>query len=243
MDFAREVQARLFPQTKPTLRTLDYTGTCIQARQVGGDYYDFLALSPERVVFVIADVSGKGVSAALMMANLQANLRSQYAVALNDVGALLASVNRLFYSNSSESVYATLFLGVYSDSTRRLCYVNCGHLPPLLLRFSQQPDGGCVEELESTSTVLGLFERWDCQSAEIELFPGDVLVMYTDGVTEAEGPEGEQFGVSRLAKTIKDHKTLPVSALQQAIINAVQTFSAAEHQDDITLVIAQCKAS
>ncbi len=134
MEFARRVQARLFPQKLPTLRTLEYTGGCIQARQVGGDYYDFLELRPGRLALVLADIAGKGVSGALLMANLQANLRSQYALALDDLPRLLGSVNHLFYENTSENSYATLFFGDYDDSSGRLRYVNCGHLPPLLLR-------------------------------------------------------------------------------------------------------------
>lgn len=244
MEFARQVQARLFPQRTPLLTTLEYTGICIQARQVGGDYYDFLELTPDRVAFVIADVAGKGVSAALMMANLQANLRSQYAMALDNVSALLASVNRLFYANSGDSSYATLFFAIYDDSSRRFSYANCGHLPPLLLRAAQPPDGSsCVEKLESISTVLGLFEQWECHLAEIQLLPGDALVMYTDGVTEAEAPDGEEFGETRLLQAVKNHSCLPTRQLQQAIIDAVRTFSTAEHHDDITLVVARCRST
>ena len=109
MEFAREVQARLFPQKMPALRTLEYAGGCVQARQVGGDYYDFLELGPGRVALVLADIAGKGVSGALLMANLQANLRSQYALALDDLPRLLGSVNHLFFENTAENSYATLF--------------------------------------------------------------------------------------------------------------------------------------
>jgi serine phosphatase RsbU (regulator of sigma subunit) len=110
MEIARKVQARLFPQKLPAMNTLEYTGACIQARKVGGDYYDFLELRPGRLALVLADIAGKGVSGALLMANLQANLRSQYAVAVDDLPRLLASVNRLFYENSDDASYATLIL-------------------------------------------------------------------------------------------------------------------------------------
>lgn len=137
MEFAKQVQARLFPQKLPKLNTLEYTGRCIQTRQVGGDHYDFLEMRPGRVALVLADIAGKGLSGALLMANLQANLRSQYAMALENLRQLLTSVNRLFYENTDESSYATLFFADYDDTTRRLRYVNCGHLPPLLLRTAQ----------------------------------------------------------------------------------------------------------
>src|SRR5271166_3677809 len=164
MEFARQVQARLFPQKLPAMKTLEYTGGCIQARKVGGDYYDFLELRPGRLALVMADIAGKGVSGALLMANLQANLRSQYAIAVDDLPRLLASVNRLFYENSSDSSYATLFFADYDDSSRRLRYVNCGHLPALLLRADGQ-----MERLTSTTTVVGLFEQWECSAAEVQL--------------------------------------------------------------------------
>jgi len=247
MEFARQVQTRLLPQKLPPLKTLEYMGGCIQARQVGGDYYDFLELHPGRVVLVLADIAGKGISGALMMANLQANLRSQYAMALEDLAGLLTSVNHLFYENSADSSYATLFLADYEDSSRRMRYVNCGHLPPLLLRASrgsQGRDSGdfAVERLESTCTVLGLFEDWHCDVAEVQLSPGDTLVLYTDGVTEASRADGEEFGACRLLETLRAHDHLPVQSLLQAIVAAVQQFTSGEQQDDITLVIARCKA-
>ncbi len=193
MEFAKQVQARLFPQKLPPLETLEYTGGCIQARQVGGDYYDFLELRPGRLALVLADIAGKGVSGALLMANLQANLRSQYAMALDDLPRLLESVNHLFYENTSDSSYATLFFADYNDSSRRLRYVNCGHLPPLLLRAGDslqdrsysQP---AVEHLEPTCTVLGLFNQWECSVAEVQLTPGDTLVLYTDGYRGRKRP-------------------------------------------------------
>lgn len=244
MDIARRVQARLLPQKQPKLETLEYIGGCIQARQVGGDYYDFLELQSGRVALVLADIAGKGIAGALLMANLQANLRSQYAMALEDPRALLLSVNRLFYENTPDSSYATLFFSEYDDSTGRLRYVNCGHLPPLILR-SQAPSSDAVpnqivERLESTSTVLGLFEKWDCTVGEVELRAGDTLVMYTDGVTEAPNAAWEEFGDGRLIETMKAHAILPVSALWKEIIGAVHQFSTGEQQDDITLIVARC---
>jgi serine phosphatase RsbU (regulator of sigma subunit) len=234
MEFARQVQARLFPQKLPPLQTLEYAGGCIQARQVGGDYYDFLELRPGRLALVLADIAGKGVSGALLMANLQANLRSQYAMALEDLPRLLKSVNQLFYENTAESSYATLFIADYDDSSRRLRYVNCGHLPPLLLRAD-----GRLERLAATTTVLGLFEKWECYPGEVQLGVADTLVLYTDGVTEAESAEGEEFGESRLIETLRAQRHLPVASLLETIVTTVQKFSGREQADDITLVVAR----
>ena len=247
MEFARQVQARLFPQKLPAMKTLEYTGACIQARKVGGDYYDFLELRPGRLALVLADIAGKGVSGALLMANLQANLRSQYAMAVDDLPRLLASVNRLFYESTDDASYATLFFADYNDSNRKLRYANCGHLPPLLLHakgssqeVSETPK---VERLSSTCTVMGLFKVWQCEIAEVELAPGDTLVLYTDGVTEASNAEGEEFGEAHLLGTLKSHADLPVGPLLQAVVEAVQQFSGgSDQQDDITLVIARCLA-
>ncbi|HUX09043.1 MAG TPA: SpoIIE family protein phosphatase [Terriglobia bacterium] len=247
MEFARQVQSRLFPQKLPALRTLEYAGGCAPARQVGGDYYDFLELQPGRLALVLADIAGKGVSGALLMANLQANLRSQYAMALDDMQRLLLSVNRLFYENTSDNSYATLFFADYDDATHRLRYVNCGHLPPLLLRACG-PSGEVaasppvVERLKATSTVLGLFADWECSVAETELNPGDTLILYTDGVTEATGPADDEFGEQRLIETLCTHPNLPAQPLLEAVIQAVQKFSPQEQADDITLVVARCRA-
>ena len=160
------MQARLFPQTLPPLTTLEYAGICIQARQVGGDYYDFLDLGRERLGLVIGDIAGKGIAAALLMANLQANLRSQCAIALDQPQRFLRSVNQLFFENTTESAYATLFFAEYDDQARRLRYANCGHLCALLLRSDNT-----LERLDSTATVLGLFKEWDCSIGERQLSP------------------------------------------------------------------------
>ena len=235
MDIARRVQARLFPQKLPPLRTLEYIGGCVQARQVGGDYYDFLDMGPGVLGIVLADISGKGMSGALLMANLQANLRSQYAVALGDLPRLLQSVNRLFYENSTDESYATMFFGVYDDSSRTLRYANCGHVPPLLLHSD-----GSLHRLSSTTTVLGLFPKWDCPIDEVQLNSGDLLVICTDGVTEAPNSQGEEFGSDRLADLLRRNSSLPVSELLASIQSAVQQFSSTAPQaDDITLIVAR----
>jgi serine phosphatase RsbU (regulator of sigma subunit) len=197
------------------------------------------------LALVLADIAGKGVSGALLMANLQANLRSQYAAAVDDLPRLLASVNRLFYENSDDASYATLFFADYDDSSRKLRYANCGHLPPLLLRAcaSSQDQAPNVERLRSTCTVMGLFEDWHCEIAEVQLAPSDMLVLYTDGITEAANADGEEFGESRLLATLGSNFHLPVKPLLQTVVATVQQFSSgSEQQDDITLVIARSLA-
>ena len=236
MEIAKQVQARLFPQKLPILRTLEYVGECIQARQVGGDYYDFLELGRGRMGMVMADIAGKGISGALLMANLQANLRSQYAVALEDMPRLLKSVNRLFYENTSEENYATLFFADYDDGSRSFRYANCGHNPPILLRAR-----GKVERLKATTTVLGLFTDWECPLVEFTLDSGDVLVIYTDGVTEAADAAGEEFGEERLIEIVQAHQFLSAAALLKTISTEVQRFSDGEQADDLTLVVAKSR--
>jgi len=234
MEIAKQVQARLFPQTLPPLRTLDYAGLCIQARQVGGDYYDFLNLGRDRLGLVVGDVSGKGIAAALMMANLQANLRSQCAIAIDQPRRLLQSVNRLFYENTTDNAYATLFFAEYDDGAKRLRYANCGHLSALLLRSD-----GALERLNSTSTVLGLFSEWDCWMGESRLFSGDTLALYTDGVTESFNNAGEEFGEERLVEALRRRSGLSSQALIAAIVAELRQFSPYEQSDDITLIIAK----
>src|SRR5262245_16658031 len=180
LEIAKEVQLRLFPQTAPIIMTLEYAGICIQARQVGGDYYDFLSLGRDRLGLVLGDISGKGIAAALLMANLQASLRTQYAMALDDTPRFLQSVNQLFYENTPANAYASLFFGDYDDRTRHMSYANCGHLSALLLR-----GGDTLERLGSTCTVLGLFKEWECSMAECQITAGDTLALYTDGITES----------------------------------------------------------
>jgi len=235
LEIAKQVQAKLFPQKLPRCKTLDYAGLCIQAHVVGGDYYDFLTLGEQRLGLIIGDTSGKGIGAALLMANLQANVRSQSAVALDHPQRFLQSVNQLFYENTTDSAYATLFLAEYNDRRRSFRYVNCGHYSPLLLRADS-----VVERLPPTSTVLGLFREWDCAVEERQLHPGDLLALYTDGVTEAFNDDGEEFGEQRLIQILRRHGERSCEAIIAAIVDEVRRFSPGEQHDDITLIVAKC---
>jgi serine phosphatase RsbU (regulator of sigma subunit) len=245
LEIAKQAQARLFPQTQPTLTTLEYAGLCIQARQVVGDYYDFLDLGRERLGLVIGDISGKGTAAALLMANLQAHLRNQCATywsrpftpfALEQPQRFLRSVNRLFYENTTDDAYATLIFAEYDDTARRLRYANCGHLAAFLLRSDST-----LERLDSTCTALGLFKECDCSIEERRLFSGDTLVLYTDGITESFNNAGEEFGEQRLIEALRRHRELPSQALLRAMVDEIQRFSPQEQQDDITLIVAKCR--
>jgi len=236
MDFARRVQARLFPQKLPALETLDYVGGCVQARQVGGDYYDFLDMGPGAIGIVLADISGKGMSGALLMANLQANLRSQYAIGLHDLPRLLQSVNRLFYENTTDESYATMFFGIYEDSRRMLRFANCGHIPPIIVGRD-----GSVRRLASTTTVLGLFLDWESAVEEVSLCPGDFLVICTDGVTEAPNQQQEEYGEARLIEVLQENRDMDVNELLAVIQARVQEFSGPTQADDITVIVARCR--
>src|SRR6185312_4426703 len=236
LEIAKEVQLKLFPQTMPLLNTLEYAGLCIQALQVGGDYYDFLHLGRDHLGMVLADISGKGIAAALLMANLQANLRTQFAVALDEPERFLRSVNQLFYENSAENAYASLFFGSYDDRQRRLCYANCGHLCGFLLRSN-----GELERLDSTCTVLGLFPDWSCSMLQCSIECGDTLALYTDGVTESLDQNEQEFGEERLVDLLQRTRSLPAQELALSVVEEVQNFSAKKQHDDITLIIAKGK--
>ena len=243
MEIAKDVQTRLLPQTAPKMNTLDCEGRCVQARRVGGDYYDFLDLGGDQVGLALADVSGKGVHAALLMANLQANLRTLSGITRDagdrmsplDLVTTLQQVNRIMWRSTAAQHYATLFFGLYDDTARRLTYVNCGHNPPMLVRAN-----GTVERLTPTATVIGLFEQWECAAREVQLEPGDQLAIFSDGVTEAMRGE-EEFGEPRLLDELRRTCESSVCAVVSDIFGAVQEFSAGEQSDDLTLVVARAK--
>lgn len=234
LEIAKEVQLKLFPQSLPTLKTLEYAGVCIQAHQVGGDYYDFLDMGRDHLGLVLSDISGKGIAAALLMANLQANLRTQFAVALEDPERFLRSVNQLFCENTADNAYASMFFAIYHDQSQRLRYANCGHLSGLLLRRD-----GSLERLDSTCTVLGLFPDWKCSLSDCLLYSGDTLALYTDGVTESFNHREEEFGEERLLEVLRQHHGKCAQELTTAIVEEVQRYSSNKQYDDITLIVAR----
>jgi serine phosphatase RsbU (regulator of sigma subunit)/uncharacterized glyoxalase superfamily protein PhnB len=233
LEIAMQVQARLFPQRLPPVPTLDYAGVCLQARSVGGDYYDFLDLGTDRIALVVGDIAGKGIAAALLMANLQANLRSQCVNAVEHPDKVLNSVNRLLFENTDANDYATLFFAEFEPRTGCVRYANCGHPPAIVLRGD-----GAVERLNPTCTVVGMFEDWRCSMAVCQIHAGDILALCTDGVTESFRDE-EEFGEERLVDALRRHSKLTARELAAAVVEEVTRFSGSEQYDDITLIIAK----
>jgi sigma-B regulation protein RsbU (phosphoserine phosphatase) len=234
LALAQRVQSRLFPQSRPPLATLDYAGACVQAGAVGGDAYDFIDLGPGRLALSLADASGKGIPAALLMASLQVSLRSAIAREAEDLPAMLRALNTLFLASTAPEHYVTLFLAVYDNATRTLRYANCGHNPPMLLR-----EDGRLERLMPTAPVVGLIDDWSCVAAEVPLGPGDTLLVVSDGVTEARDGAGEEFGEARLLTAMRGLGSLPAGAVPAALAAAVEAFAEGNHEDDLTVVVAR----
>jgi len=234
MDRARQVQACFFRHKAPRLNTLEIEGCSIPARDVGGDFYDFLDLGSGHLGVALGDISGKGVPAALMMASLRAILRSQNFTQKRSLVDLLKSANSLYCECSDNHHFASLFLGDYDDRTRTLHYVNCGHNPPLLVHADWS-----VERLQPTATLLGLFEDWECAIAVARLAPGDVLLSFTDGVTEASNHAGAEFGESGLLVSLRTCRDLPLPAVVRHLVGASLSFSSYERRDDLTLLVAR----
>jgi sigma-B regulation protein RsbU (phosphoserine phosphatase) len=234
LEMAKLVQARLLLQRAPLARTLEYAGRCVQARAVGGDYYDFFDVGRNRIAIALADVSGKGLPAALLMASVQATLRTHAAGGEWDLRAVVLQMNRLLYESTAPEHFVTLFLGEYDDATRRLRYVNCGHNPPVLLAR----EGG-VQRLPATACVLGAFPGWQCGVEEVGVAAGDLLAIFTDGITEAISPAKEDFGDDRLIAALEvQQQRLPGDALE-SVIRIVQDFAGGEQSDDLTLILAR----
>jgi sigma-B regulation protein RsbU (phosphoserine phosphatase) len=237
IEIAREVQERLFPQHLPEIAGLDYFGRCRTALGVGGDYYDFLALPDGKLGVALGDVSGKGIAAALTMASLQASLRADAMRAGNDIAGLITRVNAMLYDASTEDRYATLFYAQYDPAARRLSYVNAGHCPPILLRNAAKT--GAVERLDQAGgTVVGLLPECAYEQAELFLAPGDLLVIYTDGFSEAMSPNLEEWGEERLIETVATCCGLPARDTIARIMQSADSFAAgAPQSDDMTLVV------
>jgi sigma-B regulation protein RsbU (phosphoserine phosphatase) len=232
LEVASSVQQKLLPRKDRSIGDVEYAGRCAPARNLSGDYYDFLDLGPGRLGIVFADVSGKGVPAALLMANLQGCFRTLVQSGPRDPVVLLKSVNRLLYESTAPENFATVFYGDYDRMTHRLRYVNCGHMPPFLLRAGE----GSVSRLEPTATVLGAFPEMDSEEGIVHLSPGDALLLYSDGVTDAESADGGDFGEARLAAVLTAARTGNAEEIVDKVIRAAQEFGSEVQQDDITAV-------
>ena len=244
LDIAREVQRRLFPQSVPKVPGLDVYGVCKAARSVSGDYYDFLKIDDHRLGLVLGDVSGKGISAALLMAAIQSALRAQlYDGFAGGEGSTLTQLstaqvvdrlNRQLYSSTPLEKYVTFFFAIYDARTRNLSYTNAGHLPPILFR------DGKVDRLRTGGTVVGLFPSMRYEVGEVRLEPKDFLLAYTDGITEPENSYGEEFGESRLLDVTKRMLGASPEVLAETIYNSVDEWTdSPDLQDDMTLVLAR----
>jgi phosphoserine phosphatase RsbU/P len=234
LEIAREVQEHLFPQRLPPVPGLDYCGRCRPAREVGGDYYDFIELPEGRLGIAIGDVSGKGIGAALMMASLEASLRGQVSVGL-DLAELMTRINSLVYDASPASRYATLFYAQYDPRSLRLSYVNAGHNPPVILHKSAGV--GQVFRLETGGPPIGLLR--DCyQQDSFSLRPGDLAVLFTDGVSESMNSRGDDWGEDRLIECAKTCHGLTALDTMTRILADAEAFAAgASQHDDMTLVV------
>jgi sigma-B regulation protein RsbU (phosphoserine phosphatase) len=231
LEIARSVQNRLLPQEWPPLKTLDYAVKYQPAGVVGGDYYDFLPSGEGALTFVVADVSGKGISAAILMATIQSFFRSREASEFWDLAELISTLNTLFLQSSPAEQYATLFVMRYAEDTRRAEWINCGHTPPLLCKR-----GKPMEELAPTSTVLGMFAGWTGEVKTCTIDAGDTLLIFSDGLIEAANEQHEEFGSDRLEAGWDGWKSLPARDMVQAIGNAIRDHSHGPLSDDLTIL-------
>lgn len=244
LGIAREVQQQLFPREPPRLRTLELTGVCLAARSVSGDFYDFVALGNQRLAISFGDVAGKGIAAALVMAAVHSTVRTQLALRGSELqqadlgettARLVAETNRQLCAGTAANQFATLFFAVYDDERSTLAYTNAGHLPPMLVR------GGEVQRLDINGMVVGAFPHVAFGSSSIVLEPGDLLVAFTDGVSEPENPYGEQFGEDRLAEVLLREADRPASEIVQTVLDEVRDWTGGgeERFDDMTLLAAR----
>jgi sigma-B regulation protein RsbU (phosphoserine phosphatase) len=241
VEIAREVQQRLFPQKLLPIDGIDYSGACRPALGVGGDYYDFLALPDGYLGVALGDVSGKGIAAALMMATLQASVRGEAMRWSGDLSQMMSGVNRLVFEASTSNRYATFFYAEYEPGGRTLSYVNAGHNPPVLLRMNA--DGHQVLRLEAGGTVIGLLESFPFQQSNVTLQPGDMLVLYSDGVSEAMNPADEEWGEVRMIETVERCQGLSAAQTIEYVMAGADTFaSGAPQHDDMTLVVLRVLA-
>lgn len=234
LEIARQVQENLFPRKLPELANWKFAGICRPARAVGGDYYDLFEPAPSKLLFALGDVSGKGLGASLLMSAIHAFVRSRASESLDDPLRLILELNRHLLSSSSSDRFATLFLGVLDVSSGHLRYVNCAHPPPFLVSNEM----GTIERLSEGGTILGALDQYPWASGECKIGPGGLLTVFSDGVTEATSPKGEQFGEPRLAKVLTETYPKVAPVMLHAILDSVYQFTApGEQTDDISLVV------
>jgi serine phosphatase RsbU (regulator of sigma subunit) len=234
LEQAAEIQRRLLPEKSPEVPGLDLAGYNAPCRTVGGDYYDFFTCSDGRVAIVVADVSGKGMPAALLMSSLQARVQV-LADDPSDVGALVAKLNRLLCANIPSNRFISLFLGVLDPATGELAYCNAGHNPPVLIRADGQ-----IEWLHGGGPILGILSKAPYEEKRSRIGPGEFVVLYSDGVTEMTDPGNEEFGEQRLAQVLAGRRAETASALVDALRAELSQFAAgANPADDLTLVVAK----
>ena len=229
---ACDVQERFMQSSGPPIDGLSYSARCRQVRALGGDCYDFLPLSHNRLALAVGDASGKGFAAALMIANVQSSLRTAASFAESDGAAVLGAVNRQVYSCSLADRYATLFYGVFDGATRRLRYVNAGHNPPMVIRRDQS-----VIWLETGGPPVGMFSNFTYEESVVQLDPGDLVLAYTDGVIEAVNPAGEEWGVEGLRRAATESKAHNADDIIEAIFASMDEFSRGRQTDDATVVV------
>jgi len=235
LELAHEVQERLFPQDYPATPGLDYAGACRPASVVGGDYYDFIPMSQGGLGIAIGDISGKGIPAALLMATLRAFLHGQSIGHETDLSAVIARLNLLVFKSSAQNRYATFFLATYDSASRVLRYVNAGHNAPIVIRSDSQ-----VVRLEAGGSVVGLLRDSEWEPGQVKLERGDLLVAFTDGISEAMNDSDEECGEDRLIETLRAMRGSPAKTLLDHILRSADGFVAgAPQHDDMTLIVAR----
>ena len=235
---ATEVQKRLFPDKLPETAAVHCAGLCIPARGVGGDYYDFLDLGRGQIGIAVADVAGKGIAAALVMSVVQASLRSLADTGGPSLADLATKMNRLLHRSTGTNSYATFFYAQFDEENRQLRYVNAGHNPPFLLRSG----GDSIEELSAGGTIIGMFPVARYEEAVVDLHPGDVLLAFTDGVSEAHDPKEDEFGEDRLKDLLRRSAHLPVREMSSKILDELKVWMAdAEQFDDLTFLVIKVR--
>jgi sigma-B regulation protein RsbU (phosphoserine phosphatase) len=239
---AAEVQRRLLPPQAPQSAAATFAAFTLPARTIGGDYYDFLDLGGDQVGIAVADVSGKGIAAALLMSVVQASLRVISSHRRSSPSELAAQMNRFLYQATGANKYATFFYAEVDPSSGRLRYVNAGHNPPYLVRCANGATE--VAALSDGGTVIGLFPETEFESAELDLRPGDLLVAFTDGVTEALNADGEEFGEDRLKDVLRAAAGAPADAISKTLADTMREWiGTAEQHDDLTFIVVSMNSA